>query len=722
MFRPLRRRWAVAGGLVLAILSAACVQFSPAIAPRFTGAGPLEAPADSAAIQADATVVGEPSTDATAAPARTSPAGRRQTVAVRQGTIAEQLTLGGRVVALEETPIHFPATGRVAKVLVEPGQVVEEGQLLLEAETTEIRRELTAASSRLELDSLRMEQSRAQAQARQRQTEQRVEADRLRRQRAITEAEAGLRRATEDLARVKAGASVADRRAADAAVTAARVSVERAEAELTRASAGPSEAEIKVADQQVWSARLALHRAQNDLERLRSGADSVELRAAEREVTSAQTALDRARLEYERIMRGDPTIVAAAEREVVRAQLALRTAQSTRIESGGSRSAERNARATRDAAVMSARLAVQDAQERLATARRGPPPGEVEMARRAMQTAASDLQTARERYEVVMKGPDELTLAAANQAVEAAQSAAKEAERRFLDLGAGPPPDQVSAANAAVSGARATLSGAMDRLAEINSHPTRAELRAAEDQVIAAQSTLEQAQSEPELTQDEIDTAAYDLLVLERNLEQDRGQVEALERDLMATNLVAPSSGVVSAILVRSGDPLDRDTHVVTLAKQGDRIVTADVSDEDAARLAVGQHATVSLEGATGVDADATILGLVDGPGGIGRVAQLRVSWPSAPPAFASAAQAVVTIQEKADVLLVPQRAVRTSGQRRYVEYMEGETRRTADIVLGITGATDVEVVKGLREGQLVVVGTAGAAPEAPTPAGTRAP
>jgi HlyD family secretion protein len=302
--------------------------------------------------------------------------------------------------------------------------------------------------------------------------------------------------------------------------------------------------------------------------------------------------------------------------------------------------------------------------------------------------------------------------------------AAQNAEARFLEIEAGPPADRVTAAREAVRSARATLTGATDRLNEVNSRPTRAELRDAEERVGAARIALERVQSEPEPVLEESDPGAFDLIVLQKNLEQDRAQVETLERELAATTLTAPYSGVVSAVQARPGDPLDRGVPVLSLARPGDPIVSADVSGEDASRIAVGQQATVILEGSNGIPHDAKITNIVDGPGGVGRTAQLQVTWPTLLPAFAHVAQVVVTTQEKSDVLLVPQRAVRSSGQRRYVEYMDGSTRRTADVSLGIMGAVDVEVLSGLREGQLVVVGTGsvttGGASTAPTATATR--
>ncbi|MGE3267710.1 MAG: HlyD family efflux transporter periplasmic adaptor subunit [Chloroflexota bacterium] len=611
----------------------------------------------------------------------------------------------GKVAAVDQTALEFPILGRVDSVLVKPGDVVEEGQLLLQADTTETQRELTAARARLELSTLRMEQSQAQAKARQRQAEQRIEAERLQREKAIRDAEASVRRAQEDLVRVKAGAPAAERRAADSAIQSARSAVERAEAELARASAGPSENELKAADQQVWAARLTLQKAQADFEKLKQGPDPIELRAAEREVINAQTAVDRARLDMERLVRGDPVAIASAEREVQRATLSLRAAQETRIDSRSSKDAQRSARAARDASIASAQLALRDAQDRLNAVRRGPPPAEVEMARRNIQTAESALQTARERYETVQKGPNEMALATANQAVEAAQTAALSAEARYLELAGGPPADRVAAAQDGVRSARAALAEANQRMADLNSRPTRAELQDAEDRVAAASSSLEQVQAAPEPTSDENDPAAFDLVVLQKNLEQDRAQVESLEHDLAAANLYAPFAGVVSAVLVRPGDPMDRGAQVMSLARPGIPIVTVEVSGDDVSRVAVGQHATVTLESDPGSVRNATITGLVDGPVGLGRIAQLEVQWPETPPIYGTAVQAVMTLQVKTDVLLVPQQAVRSSGQRRYVEYMDGVSRRTADVVVGISNDHDTEIIRGLREGQEIIAG-----------------
>lgn len=637
------------------------------------------------------------------APTLTAPA--RPTVTVRRGPISERLLMGGYVTAVEEEAIIFPVIGRVEAVFVKPGDVVEQGQVVVQAETTDAQRELSAARARVELGTIRLEQAQAQAQTRQRQAEHAAEVEATRRVGAITDAEAAVRRAEDELVRVKQGAPMADRRAAEAAIVTARASAESAEAELVRVSAGASEIELRTADQAVWTARLALQRAQADFDKLSRGADPNDVRAAEREVAAAQSALDRARMDYDRLFRGDPTAVAAAEREVQRAELALRTAQDTRIDSSATRETQRTARASREASIATARLALQDAQARLAVARRGPDRAEVEVARRNVQSAQSTLQTANERLEQVRKGPDELALATANQAVETALTAVKAAEARHLELAAGPPPERVASARSAVQSARAGVASAMDRLAELNSRPTRSELREAEERLVAARTTLERIQDAPAPPVEDGDPGAYDRVVLEKNLEQDRAQVATLEAQLAGLSLRAPFAGIVSAVQVRPGDPVDRGVQVLSLAKPGDPMVQVDVNSEDATKLALGQRAVVLGDGIAEPSPEATLIKIVDGPGGGGRVAHLQVRWNQSPPIYRSPIQANVTVLEKENALLIPKSAVRTSGQRRYVEYMDGDARRTLDISLGLTGATDVEVLSGLREGQIILNG-----------------
>jgi RND family efflux transporter MFP subunit len=212
-----------------------------------------------------------------------------------------------------------------------------------------------------------------------------------------------------------------------------------------------------------------------------------------------------------------------------------------------------------------------------------------------------------------------------------------------------------------------------------------------------------QAEAQAEPAQD-TDTSAYDIQVLERGLAQDRSQVEQLERLVAQTRLRAPFAGTISSVRVRAGDTIEAERAVLTLAKPGEPVLRADVTERDAQRLAAGQRAVARLLGAEGGELDASVDLLMDGDSGVGRAVQLSALWPEPTPSIGTPAQVVITLREKADVLLVPQKAIRTAGARRFVEVIDGQNRTMTDVEVGIISNGQAEIVSGLKQDQLVLV------------------
>jgi multidrug efflux pump subunit AcrA (membrane-fusion protein) len=87
-----------------------------------------------------------------------------------------------------------------------------------------------------------------------------------------------------------------------------------------------------------------------------------------------------------------------------------------------------------------------------------------------------------------------------------------------------------------------------------------------------------------------------------------------------------------------------------------------------------------------------------------GPSAELKVDWPaSQTPNFGAPVQAVVTLDQKQNVLVVPKSAVREAGGRASVEVIDGTLRHLVSVQTGASTADSVEIVTGLNEGQLVL-------------------
>ena len=740
--RGLRRRTVLAG-IGVAILTAVIGGYF-VVSATSTAPATVDAQTGSAAESATAT-----------GPAA-SAARRRPTVVVRTGAIAATADLEGRVAGASETVVTFQSVGQVKAAPVTLGQVVQSGQLLVELDATQIQQALDEASSRLESSKLRLQQAEAQARVREREERSRIQAqldqaeatlrqaqaeqariaagapavDRQQAESAVTMAQAELRRAESELARMRAGAPAAELRAAEQQVASARLAQQRAEAAQARLIAGPDPVSVRAAQQQVAQAKVALRRAEEDQARIAAGPDQAELRTAEREVLSAQSAVVRAQAELDRVSRPDPVALAAADRDVQRAEVSLRAAKATKP--------TKETKVAQQAAVISAELSLQDARARRDQLRAGPPPAEVEVARHNLAAARAALDDARLRLETIRQGPPQLVVdganvavgvarsdleeaearlqtltagpppdevASADDAVATARSAAESAQARYATLAAGPPPDQVAQASAAVTAARSALAVAVQRVEELRSHPTEDELRDAQARVEAATAAVSRAQAEaaaPPSAAD--DVSAYDRRLLTMTVEREQAQVDGLRQQLAATRIEAPFDGVVAQLKATVGGPADPASPAVVLAANGGSIVGAEISDTDGPRVATGQTASVAV--GEGPPLSAEVESVAAGSTPNTRFVRLRVAWNGAVPTVGTPARATVITEQRNEALLVPKRAVRSSGQRRFVEVVDGNATKTVNVTEGISANGEVEILNGLTEGQFVVVGS----------------
>lgn len=288
-------------------------------------------------------------TQAAAAPLRT--------VRVERGELVTTVNAAGNIAARALTSLSFRTLGQVKAVTVELGQVVAEGEVLMELDGTDV--ELDVAKARLSLATAENQLAKARAGA----TESELAA-----------AQAGLASAQENLAKVQAGPTREQMAATEATLASARQRYQQlqsgpsddelatARAGLEKATVALQQAQVNYADKsddpnQSGAAEEAYRRALLDLEVAQAnynlatkGASSADLQNALAQVRQAEDSLQR--------LRTSPT---EAELAAAQSQVAQAQSQVDRLLSGST---------TQDLAIAEtqveqARLTLQQAERRL---------------------------------------------------------------------------------------------------------------------------------------------------------------------------------------------------------------------------------------------------------------------------------------------------------------------------------------------------------------------
>lgn len=297
------------------------------------------------------------------------------------GDLSSSATASGQVVAQRDAQLSLTTSGTVAEVLVEVGDAVNAGDVLLVLDTAVL-------------------------------------------QRAVTEAEQNLAIAENNLASLLAGATEAD-------ILAAQANVASAQAQLDDLLDGPSETEIAAAEANLRAANADVAAASARLNDQTSGPTAEELRAAELQLELAQTNATTAAQEHSTVLVTEPggfiteemleTMELAARQTAVQANADLAAAQENynSVVNGsgssiaGSQASVSQAAANRDIA-----------QIRLDQLLAGPTETEIAAAEATLAQAEAALDQ-------LLRGPSDAQIAAAEVQVEQARIALQRAQNNL---------------------------------------------------------------------------------------------------------------------------------------------------------------------------------------------------------------------------------------------------------------------------------------------------
>lgn len=630
-----------------------------------------------------------------------------RTTTVRRGPISEILLLNGRVAGVDESPLAFSSSGTVSSVYVQAGQSVTAGQALIDADPKQAQKDLASAQAQAQTAADALKKGQDQVAQAQRQANAQRDA-------AVSDAQSRLRQAQANLDKVRGGASDSDKQAADAAVFSAQTNLDKANAELAKLNAPPDASALRTAQQAVVSAQVALQAAQADQVKLAAPPDAAAVRDAQRVLADAKANLLAAQADLDKLNKGpDPFELRAVQRAVEAAQANLDAVTSA---PDSKAAPDTRSQAQRDAASTAAKLALQDAQDKLAKLKQPPDPVTVQLAQSKVDDARAAVASAQDKLDALQIPPDKITTAKAQASVDTAQTTLDNARASLSQLQGGPSPDQLQNAKAAVDAATLALTAAQTKRDEVYGHPTPAELSDAQQAVNTAQQAVSRAQggdAGPSAN------GGPNLDALQRAVDDANANVAQMQAALDATHLRAPTDATIAQVLVNAGDIIDPAKAAVVLARSADPVVRVNLLDGDKPkRVEVRQSVKVQVDGTDG-QLDGQVASFAEPAANGDRIALLKVNWASARPSVGTGARASITVQQKDNALILPLRAVTSNGTRQTVQTLDGTTRKSIPVQLGIISGTDVEIVSGLNEGDAVVLdsSTDGYQPNArPTP------
>ena len=369
-------------------------------------------------------------------------------------------------------------------------------------------------------------------------------------------------------------------------------------------------------------------------------------------------------------------------------------------------------------------MAIAEAQ--LAQAKVGPTPEEITRSEAAVSIARAGGQSAQASVDSAQANLSRLLAGASAEEIAIAERRIEEAKNRLW--GAQSQRDSIcgrvklGGAQADCDNAEASVNQAQEgvTIAELQLQTTlkgsRVEdLTGARAQVNQAQAQL--AQSQAQLVQAEADLARAkrgpapeQIAVVEAQVAQSRVGLQVAQARLEDAVLKAPVAGTLARWSLYVGDRVSPGTPVGALVDDTRYHLTVSIDETDIHQVAPGQPARLQLDAfpekeQLGHVAEVELLGA--NTQGIVTY-NVRIDLEPTDLVLRPLMTATVDIvaEEKADVVRVPNRAIRRDAKGRYVQVVQNNQLVRVDVKVGVSDADHTEVLEGLQEGDTVVVST----------------
>ena len=341
--------------------------------------------------------------------------------------------------------------------------------------------------------------------------------------------------------------------------------------------------------------------------------------------------------------------------------------------------------------------------------------------------ARADLITSQKALDDLLDSS--LSRAEATQAVAAARAAVIEAERALVRFDENEYLDDLDSAREDVVNADDDLKTAREDFEpyedwdEDNStrKSFKENLDEAQRDFDEARRVLDQLELEKETAQSELDISRAQLEEAERALSRlDNGpdpdevaileaQIAAAEATLALANLEAPFDGTITEVSVKNGDQAIAGNVAFRIDDLSRLLVDLNISEVDINRVQASQLVSLSFDAIQGKEYRGTIIEVAGVGANVEGMVEFRVTVeldePDEQVRPGMTAAVNVVVNQLDDVVLIPNRAVRSNDEQRIVYVLRNGALEQVPVTLGASSDTMSEVVSGeLQVGDAIVL------------------
>lgn len=224
---------------------------------------------------------------------------------------------------------------------------------------------------------------------------------------------------------------------------------------------------------------------------------------------------------------------------------------------------------------------------------------------------------------------------------------------------------------------------------------------------VKAESQFKTAQEQLSLVKEGTDTET--IKALKAQVEMAKANLKQTQAQLNNSYLISPISGVVAFRNIEPGEMPVMGTPVFTIADMSQVKVKFDISEEIIKHLNLGDEVKLKVE-SIGIDKiTGTITQLSPMSDYRSKAFPIEVTIKNPPEKLKPGmfAQINIPIERKENVLVIPKEALLEEKEGKYVYLAKNKVARKTKIRTGIEDENDIEVLEGIKEGDLVIISAA---------------